>query len=176
MILLKRDRIRSILLLLSLTTASIIPTVALALPEDNQAIIYLRADSADINQAKHKGTFVGNVELDQGSTHLRSDKAFTLGDSNNKLIKAYAKGSPSTQAHYWSVVSDNKPEIHAWADTITYYPNKHLIELIGNAHVKQGENSFKAPKIIYDTEKQHVTTQKSEKMRTTITIYPEKKT
>ena len=45
----------------------------------------------------------------------------------------------------------NKPPFHAYADTIRYYPLRHLIELIGNARVEQGNNSLSAAKITYDT-------------------------
>ncbi len=152
----------------------IVPSLAVALPEDRKQPLYLRANKADINQAKHKGIYSGDVELDQGSSHLRAASAITVGDDNNKLIKAIAKGDAHTQAHFWCDVAANKPVLHAYADKIYYYPNKHIIELEGKATVSQGDNTFQAPKILYNIEKQHVITQRSGNQRTSITIYPEK--
>ncbi|WP_242602210.1 lipopolysaccharide transport periplasmic protein LptA [Legionella nagasakiensis] len=149
--------------------------VVFALPEDRQQVLQLQADSADLNQEKHRGIYIGHVELDQGSTHLRAAEAITEGNSDNKLIRAIAKGNQEEQAHYWTLTAEDKPPLHAYADKIYYYPESHLIELIGQARIEQGQNSFSAPKITYDTERQHVLTQRDKKARTVITIYPEKK-
>ncbi len=145
-----------------------------ALPEDRQELMHLKADSADLNQSTHRGVYSGHVELDQGTTHVRAVEAITEGNEKNQLIKAVAKGSKKDQAHYWSLPDKDKPEVHAYADSIYYLPEKHRIELIGNARIVQGNNSFSAPKIIYDTEKQHVITQASGNQRTTIIFHPEK--
>jgi lipopolysaccharide export system protein LptA len=147
---------------------------AYALPEDRDQIVQLSADSADLNQETHKGIYLGQVQLDQGSTHVRAAEAITEGNPKNQLIKAIAKGDQKEQAHYWTLQEKDKPPIHAYADIIYYFPERHLIELVGNAKIEQGENSFVAPKISYDTEKQHVLTEKQGDMRTTIIFHPEK--
>jgi len=154
--------------LLMLTTASF------ALPDDRNQIIELRAGSADINQQTHQGIYLHDVQLDQGSTHLRAHKAITTGNDKNQLILAVIKGNQKAQAHYWTVPSADKPAMHAYADTINYYPERHLIELIGNARVEQANNSFSAPEIRYDTQAQHVVSQASKNARTTIIFHPEK--
>jgi len=146
-----------------------------AMPDDRDKQLELSADSADLNQQTHRGEFLGNVQLDQGTTHLRATKALTEGSEKNKLVAAVAIGDAQTQAHYWTQTAIDKPLLHAYADTIRYYPDKHLIELIGNARVEQGKNSFVAPKISYDTLKQHVLSSNDGKSRTTIILHPEKK-
>ncbi|KTD20723.1 lipopolysaccharide transport periplasmic protein LptA [Legionella londiniensis] len=152
----------------------LIPCHALALPNDREQVLMLQADTADLNQETHRGIYIGDVQLDQGTTHVRAAEAITVGDANNKLVMAKATGNQDAQAHYWSTPENGKPPLHAYADEIYYYPDKHLIKLIGNARVEQGKNSFSAPEIIYDTEKQHVVTQKNNKARATIIIHPEK--
>lgn len=149
---------------------------SLAMPDDREKIVELSADSADLNQQTHRGEYTGDVQFDQGTTHLRATKAITEGDQHNKLIFAVATGSDSEQAHYWTQTALDKPLLHAYADTIRYYPDRHLIELIGNARVIQGDNSFSAPKITYDTLKQHVLSKSDGKTRTVIIIHPGKQT
>lgn len=151
---------------------SFIHSFAYAMPDDREKVAQLSADSVDLNQQSHYGTYTGNVKLDQGTTHLRAIKAITEGDEKNKLKLAVAQGDEKNQAHYWVQTAIDKPLVHAYADIIRYYPNDHLIELIGNARVIQGEDSFSAPKIRYDTLKHHVSTQAEGKMRTTIIIHP----
>lgn len=150
------------------------PQPSHALPSDKAQILTLKADTVDLNQETHLGTYTGDVELDQGTTHLRAQSAITKVNANNKLVMAKAMGNKDGQAHYWSTTEKSKPPMHAYADEIYYYPEKNLIKLIGNARIKQGVNSFTAPEITYDTKKQHVVTQKNKKSRTTIIIHPEK--
>ncbi|MBA3536358.1 MAG: lipopolysaccharide transport periplasmic protein LptA, partial [Tatlockia sp.] len=146
-----------------------------ALPDDREKILELSADSADLNQQTHHGEYIGNVQLDQGSTHLRAASARTEGNEQNKLVLAVAKGNAKEQAHFWILTDLDKPPLHAYANTIQYFPDRNLVELIGNARVTQGENSFTAPKIIYDTLKKHVLSKSDGKTRTTIIIHPGKK-
>lgn len=146
-----------------------------AMPDDREKVMELSADAADLSQQTHRGVYEGHVELDQGTTHLRAARAVTEGNQQNKLVVAIAEGDNDNQAHYWTQTALDKPLLHAYADTIRYYPDKHLIELIGNARVEQGDNSFSAPKISYDTVKQHVLSQSDGKSRTLIVIHPEKK-
>lgn len=146
-----------------------------ALPSDKEETMHVVANSADLNQKNHKGTYIGNVEFVQGSTNLHAAEAITQGDESNHLSFAIAKGSKEKQAHYWTITDPSKPPFHAYADTIKYYPLKHLIELIGNAKIEQGPNSLHAAKINVDTLNQHLTSFSDDKNRTTIILYPEKK-
>jgi lipopolysaccharide export system protein LptA len=146
-----------------------------ALKEDRLQTVEVSADSADLDQYHHRGVYIGHVQLNQGTTHLRAAEAVTEGDDKNELIKAIIKGNKESQAHYWTAMALDKPLVHAYADTICYYPKRHLIELIGHARVEQGNDSFSAPKISYDTEKQLVISEHDkQKTRTMIVIHPRK--
>jgi lipopolysaccharide export system protein LptA len=162
-------------LFVALALFSLVNNLCWALPEDRQKNLELSADSADLNQQIHRGEYSGNVQLDQGSTHLRAAHALTEGDKQNKLVMAEANGNGKEPAHFWTLTAVDKPPLHAYADTIRYFPDRHLVELIGNARVIQGDNSFNAPKISYDTLKQHVVSTSDGKNRTTIIIHPVKK-
>jgi lipopolysaccharide export system protein LptA len=134
----------------------------------------LSAGSADLNQQDHRGIYIENVKLDQGTTHIRAAKAVTEGNSKNQLTKAIIHGNKETQAHYWTLTDTKKPPMHAFADIIYYYPAKHIITLVGNARVEQGEDSFSAPSITYDTLHQHVISKSDGQGPTTIVIHPGK--
>lgn len=168
---LKTKRLQLFALLALVLTSS----VCLALPDDREKVLELAADQADLNQQTHRGEYTGNVQLDQGSSHLRAAHAITEGDKQNKLVMAEADGDQKDPAHFWTLTAVDKPPLHAYADTIRYFPDRHLIELIGHALVTQGDNSFSAPKISYDTVEQHVISKSDGKTRTTIIIHPGKK-
>ena len=143
-----------------------------AMPDDRTQPMQLRAGSADLDQQAHRGIYIKDVAIDQGTTHIRAAEAMTEGNDKNQLIKAIIKGNKTMQAHYWTLASADKPLVHAYADCINYYPNNHLIELIGNARVEQGTDSFSAPKISFDTLHQHVMSKSEDQGRTTIIIHP----
>jgi len=147
-----------------------------SLPSDKTQKIEFNAGSADINNQKHLGVFTNDVIIDQGTTHIRAAKAITVGNEKNKLIKAIIYGDIKNQAHYWTTTTTDKPPVHAYADTIYYYPVDHKIKLIGNAKVIQGLDSFIAAQIIYDTLEQHVISQSDNMNRTTIIFHPGKDT
>ena len=150
-----------------------------ALPDDQKKALELSANSADLNQQDKHGEYYGQVVLDQGTTHLRAVKAITNTDKDNQLTEAIAFGDPSLPendpnrlVHYWTQPSLDKPELHAYADVIHYYPKQHRIELLGHAHVVQGEDSLTAEKIFYNTETQHVITAGNKTNRTVIVFHP----
>lgn len=163
-----KSSIRTIVLLIAFTPV-------FAMPDDRNQTAQLNANSADLNQQTHSGEYKGDVQFDQGTTHLRAVRAITKGNQQNKLTFAAAFGDTSSPAHYWEQIAIDKPLLHAYAQEIRYYPERHLIELVGEARVIQGNDSFSAPKISYDTLKQHVVTQSDGKQRTIIIFHPEKK-
>jgi lipopolysaccharide export system protein LptA len=150
----------------------LLPLCCFSLPADNKKPVYVKANSAEFSNVKHKGIYIGNVELSQGTTHLNANRAATYGNSKNQLTLAVAYGNKRNQAHYWTLSAPQKPKLHAYADKITYYPQKNKIILVGNAKVKQGEDSYSAPTIEYNTKTQHVISTASNKGRTVIVINP----
>lgn len=151
------------------------PQIGFSLPTDREKEAELSADSATLDQQDHYGEYIGHVEFQQGSTRLKAAKAITKGDEHNKLIEAIALGDKKEQAHYWMQPDINQPILHAYADTIRYYPSKHIVELVGNARIIQGENSFSSDKIIYDLLKKHLVSKGSKQKKTTIIFHPSKK-
>ncbi len=150
----------------------LIPCFGLALPADRHEIMRFRADSADLNQTSHVGIYKGHVCLDQGTTHIRAALARTEGNEKNQLMRAIIQGNQTEQAHYWTLTASDKKPVHAFADTIYYYPNRPLIELIGHAKVLQGEDSFTAPTISYDTVHQHILSTSTSLAQTSIIFHP----
>ena len=150
------------------------PFSCFALATDNQQPMIIQSDSANINQGTGVNIFNGHVRVIQGTTHLNASHATTYTDKNNKLNEAIALGNKTTQAHYWTLTDPNKPEMHAYADTIKMFPQKNLIYLIGSAKVTQGKDVYQAPQIEYNTLLKHVVSKASKQGRTTIILHPKK--
>lgn len=165
-----QPRVKLFLIICMLSNASF------ALPSDQQQVLHVVADSADLSQQNHRGTYTGNVAFQQGTTNIQADNAITEGSTTNQLVLAIANGNKNQPAHYWTEAEAGKPPFHAYADSIRYYPLRHLVELKGHARVEQGKNSLSADVITYDTLKQQVRTKNQGKNKTSIIFYPEKKT
>lgn len=145
----------------------------LALPEDSKAVLLVHAGSADLDQTTHLGTYKGGVALDQGTTHIRAANALTQGNASNQLVKAIIEGDGSVQAHYWTLMSPDKPVLHAYADKIIYHALQDRIELIGHAKVEQGQHQVTAPILHYHIKSQNVVSLPTTGEQTIITIHPE---
>ncbi|MDF1758856.1 MAG: lipopolysaccharide transport periplasmic protein LptA [Legionellaceae bacterium] len=146
-----------------------------ALDTDRNEALELQADSADINQSGHVGTYTGKIEFDQGTTHIRASKAITHSNDKNQITKAVLYGDKTSQAHYWATVSKDKPDMHAYADIIYYIPETNTIKLEGHARVNQGDNSFSAGTITYNTATKNITSSNMDKQkdgRTVIIFHP----
>ncbi len=150
-----------------------VTSALLALPEDSKAPLFVRADSADLNQSQHRGSYHGHIALDQGTTHIRAATAYTEGNDRNQLVKALIEGNKTAQAHYWTVMSADKPPMHAYADKMYYYPLNDRIELVGHARVTQGQHQVTAAIIHYNIKTQHVISLPSSEEQTVITVHPE---
>ncbi len=120
---------------------------------NNKSEVHAYADTIEYlpNQETGVITCTKNVKLHQGTTHLAADFLISHLDQNRKLSKATANGTAKTQAHYWDTKANNKPEFHAYADTIEYLPNQDKIILIGHASLLQNNDSYQAQKIEYNT-------------------------
>jgi len=155
---------------LSCLFSALLSTMLCALPEDKQHPVHLQAERIAINQRTHQTTFSNNVRIDQGSTHLRATQASALIDEHHQLQLAVAEGDHKTQAHAWTTLTLNKPDVHAWADVIRYYPRTERLILLGHARLMQEPNTFLAPKITYDMKNHHVITSTLGRERTHIVI------
>lgn len=142
-----------------------------ALSTDRQQSATFIADHVIYNQKKGITIFTGNVSMEQGSTHLTGDEVSITTDSQGKITQMIAKGH---LAHYTELPDKQKKIIDALAETIEYYPLKALAILIDNCELKQGLNSFKAPRIVYDIGKQIiVSTPTKQSVKSVIVLQPQ---
>lgn len=132
------------------------------------APVQITAGMASLDQSSHEHILSDDVTLDDTQQHLRAASVRLKTNADNALVFAIAKGDKTQRAHLWS--TEKNPTVHAYADEIEYHPNEHRVILTGHACLSQGQNSFSAPKIIYNTATQHVLSQKEGKERTTIIL------
>jgi len=149
---------------------------AFALTTDRSKLVYFSSVHASIDEKTGEGHYTGGVSIDQGSTHLRATDAITMMNEKYEFTRAIAHGGKKKQAHFWTCTSPDKPPLHAYADTLSYYPLENKLELLGNARIIQGENSLQAPVINYDTQAERLmTTASADKAQGTLILIDPKK-
>ncbi len=130
--------------------------------------IKINSGLASIHQTSHQHLFTQQVQMDDEYQHLRAEWVQVTTDDHNQLLSAIARGDSTARAHVWS--TEKTPILHAYANEIQYFPREHRVVLIGNAHLSEGENSFSAPKISYNTLTQHIISEAQGHERTTIIL------
>ena len=126
-----------------------------ALPSDQQRPLFVNSEHWEYNYNKGVSVNTGNVVIDRGTSHLTAEKVYTYRDKNDEITKLIAHGKP---AHYSTVLNFNTPRLYTEGNTITYYPQKQLMILQGDALAHRGPNSVAAPKITYYINEQRMLT------------------
>jgi len=140
-----------------------------ALSDDTSKPLNINADSAEIDDARGISTYLGNVEITQGSMRLTGDKVI-LETSENQVKKLTSEGNLAT----FKQTNDDGKTINAVAKKMVYTISKHEIVLTDSAKLTEACNTFESDQIIFDTEKEIVNAgSASGKDRVSITVFPE---
>ena len=88
----------------------------------------------------------------QGSTRLMGDIVTIYSDKNGKATKVISSG----QRAYFEELQESKGALRAWGETIKYDIAKDSIQLLVQAELHQGGDTFKGDKIDYDMQRKTV--------------------
>ncbi len=147
-----------------------LPGMAFALPEDRQALIFIEADSVEIDDAKGVSVYKGNVQFTQGTTRLTADEA-RIFTEDRKIKRMVATGKP---ARYRTRPEDMDEDLVAEALTIKYFADTDTYEFHEEAHVWQAGNEFFGAFISYDATRDivHARKDKSGRGRVHVILQP----
>jgi lipopolysaccharide export system protein LptA len=119
--------------------------LALALPGDREQAIQVDADSAERNEKTGVTSYIGSVELNQGSLNILADR-IDIYTINGEVDHAIAIGE---RAYLTQQQSIGKPPVKAWALTIRYSLNSEIVNLLGDARIEQDGSIVNSPEIDY---------------------------
>jgi lipopolysaccharide export system protein LptA len=129
-----------------------------ALPDDRSKPIEIQANSAERDSKTGVTTYIGNVDIQQGSIHI-SANTVVLDSKNNELTQINAIGSPAT---YTQQLTGPDDTVDARANKIHFNVAKDLITLQGNGALKQQSGSITGEHIEYDIKAERVKAQAAE--------------
>lgn len=128
---------------------------ALALPDDSRQEMSITADDDFIFDFRTSTTtFLGNVELVQGSLKIKADKLIYYGkfdpanpQSTDKIV---AIGKP---ARFQQTPAVDAAPVTAVANKLEYFVKNETLYLIDNASLDQDGSSLSGNRIEYDVKK-----------------------
>jgi len=147
-----------------------IPVAAPAPAVDDSALpVDIQADFGELDRAAGRGTYRGNVIVQQGSTRITADEVRILLEGDT-LARVEIEGQPATFVHQ----ATGAPQpTHGMARSMVYLVRESLVELKGDARVEQHGNDLASDTIRYDLKGDRVVAaggeQPGERVRVTIT-------
>lgn len=140
---------KSLLLLYGLAACS----GAWALPTDRDQPIRIQADSAELDDAKGKAVYRGDVVITQGTLKITGNTVTVTRNAQGEIDTFTAQGRP---AYYEQQPEVGESLVHAYGRTIEYFASNERIVLTDQAKVVRDGNTFEGERIVYDTRTQVV--------------------
>ncbi|RMF18028.1 MAG: lipopolysaccharide transport periplasmic protein LptA [Gammaproteobacteria bacterium] len=147
--------------LLTILMLASAPATALELTGSAQPI-HVQADKAQLDETRGQATYIGNVIITQGDSRLEADKVVLVRDEQG-IARVEAYGQPA----YLRQQNPDTPEpTEGWGEQLVYTRDSQTLDLLRQARLKQGTNSFQGNAIHYNTETRVVEAEYDEKTGT----------
>lgn len=139
---------------------------------DSELPVHITSDHANFDNKSGIATYIGNVQVNQGSRHLTANKLVIESDANNRIKIMIATGSPAT---FSSQQNPNKPAGTGAAKIIKYYPQQDKVDLLQHAQLTQNGDTISGPKLSYNFVTEVLQGNSSARERTTVILQPRRK-
>ncbi|HSH50025.1 MAG TPA: lipopolysaccharide transport periplasmic protein LptA [Halomonas sp.] len=114
-------------------------TAALALESDASAPIRVEADRFDLDNRAGSAVYQGDVRIRQGSMKLNGDRVELYRNAEGQLSRAVATGE---RAYIEQQPSPEEKLMKGWGRKIIYHVSERRVELIDQAELHQGNDTF----------------------------------
>jgi lipopolysaccharide export system protein LptA len=115
----------------------------------------LRADQAELDNARGISIYTGNVELTREGVRVTGDRMVVYTDDERELERIVITGDPAT---YYDERQGQATPVEAEAPRMEYYASgPERIRLLEGATLWQGENRFQGETIVYEPGSERIT-------------------
>ncbi len=122
-------------------------SAAVALPEDAEQPINIRADAVEYDQTGNRIIYRGSVQVDQGTLRVNAEIMTIDLQDGNKVQRITAEDTP---ARYQQQIETDKEPVRAEALTIIYHTQNERVDLRGAANLEQEGSTLTGDLIVYD--------------------------
>ena len=149
-----RQTLNSSVMALCLTLGmAITAPAALALDNDANQPINIAADSLSLDDKAGTATYTGRVEMRQGSMKLDASRVDISRANSGEISLVKATGK---RAYLEQKPTPDDKLVKGWADTILYHALERRVELVGNARLEKGDDTFEGGYVEYFLDKRQV--------------------
>ncbi|MDT8896387.1 lipopolysaccharide transport periplasmic protein LptA [Halomonas sp. I1] len=127
------------LLGLTLTMLTLAAPPALALEGDASAPIQVEADRLDLDDRAGTAVYQGDVRIQQGSMRLTGARVEIRRNDAGQLSQAIATGE---RAYIEQKPAPDEPLVRGWGQRIVYHVAERRMELVDQAELHQGGDTF----------------------------------
>lgn len=113
---------------------------------DRDKPVNLESDTVDIDDGKREGTFLGNVQLTQGTLLIKADKIIIKQDAAG-FQYGIAYGKP---ASFRQKREGTEEYIEGFGDRIEYDSKADTVQFFKNAHIKRSGDDVRGDYISYN--------------------------
>ncbi|RKR02529.1 lipopolysaccharide export system protein LptA [Kushneria sinocarnis] len=148
---------RRLLLCSAALTAGLIaagPTAALE--GDSGKPIQVSADRLQIDDEAGTAVYTGDVHMAQGSMKLDAATVTIHRGNSGGVSRVTAKGGGGTRAYIEQKPNPSDPLVRGWGNTLIYHADERRVEMIGNAELHQGEDTFNGGYVQYHLDTRQV--------------------
>ena len=134
------------LLHLSLLAFAFTAPSVYALSSDSEQPVYIDSDSQQLDMKSNQVTFLGDVNLKQGSININADKIIVTRNAiNGEIEEIQGVGKPAT----FSQLTDEGKTLYGEADDLYYQLVADKLLMTKNAMLSQDGNIIRGSKIAY---------------------------
>lgn len=127
------------------TALLLVPASSFALKSDQAQPMHLEADSVEIDDEKGVSLYQGNVIITQGSFKLWADRMW-IHRKAGKTEKILAEGNPT---RFRQLMDETNEEVRGRARKASVILDKDEIQLVEEASIEQGQDSFRSDRIVF---------------------------
>lgn len=126
-------------LLAGLLAVALLPATAQALESDASAPVQVETDRFDLDNKAGSAVYEGDVRIRQGSMKLNGNRVELYRNAEGKLSRAVAVGN---RAYIEQKPSPEENLMKGWGKRIVYHVAERRVELIDQAELHQGNDTF----------------------------------
>ncbi|MHB0774375.1 lipopolysaccharide transport periplasmic protein LptA [Halomonas sp. WWR20] len=168
--------IRTFIAVLTFALLGFISAPAFALEGDASAPIEIAADRLELNDIQGTAVYSGNVDMQQGSMKLRAERVEIQRNDSGEVTQVTATDS-ADRAYLEQQPAPQEPVVKGWGKTIIYHAGERRVELVNQAELHQGGDTFNGAYVEYFLDQRQVEArsdaQGTDRQRVRMTLTPQ---
>mgnify|MGYP000215173055 FL=1 len=140
-----------------------------ALSSDSEQPVYIDSDSQQLDMKSNQVTFLGDVNLKQGSININADKVIVTRNAvNGEIEEIQGYGKPAT----FSQLTDDGKTLYGEADDLHYQLIADKLIMTKNAMLSQDGSIIRGSKITYQIASQKLVADSDSSERVSTVLQP----